>query len=83
MRFLRSLLVSWLIFVDTMSSRYRLRSKSAYGWSGAQLAELIAEVASALSLEEIKLGGGANGESFLMVSEGEGGHHNPFGGGFQ
>jgi hypothetical protein len=62
-----------------MSSRYRLHSKSAFGRSGAQSDELVTELASALSLEEVKLRGSADNESFSMVSEGEGGCCTPLG----
>jgi hypothetical protein len=44
-----------------------------------QLDGLVAELTSALSLEEFELGGGGNDESFLMVSEGVGGRHTPVG----
>jgi hypothetical protein len=62
-----------------MSSRYRLHSSSASGRGGTQSDELVAELTSALSLEEFKLGGGGKDVSFLMVSEGAGGCCTPLG----
>jgi hypothetical protein len=56
-----------------MSSNCRLCSRSASGQGGKQSEELVAELALALLLEELKLGGGADDESFSMVSEGDGG----------
>ncbi len=44
-----------------------------------QLDGLVAELTSALSLEEFKLGGSSNDESFSMVSEGAGGRCIPLG----
>jgi hypothetical protein len=73
------LLVGQLIVVFTMSSCYRLHSSFASGRGGTQLDELIAELTSALILEEFKLRGGGNDESFLMVSESAGGCCTPLG----
>jgi hypothetical protein len=56
-----------------MSSNYRLCSRSTSGRGGKRYIKLVAELALALLLEEFELGGGANVESFSMVSEGVGG----------